>query len=579
MPHQQKARQILGEKLRVAASKGNIDNVAQLLESGVECNTDAEGRTAIHYAAYYGHIEIVNALISAGYDVNVPDFYGYTALQRAAAEGHVDVVRQLIKHGGNVDSQDDIHGNTGLHEAAWKGFSRMVEVLCRAKSNVYLKNKGGFLPLHLACQNGHNQSCRALLIFGCKPDVKNNYGDTPLHTAARYGHAGVVRILLSAGCNVNEQNKNGDTALHIATAMGRRKLTRILIDAGCDINLENKQREIPFALAFRKGHLEVCDILKSHKDQRQKLNVNNRREHSSGTPEQNGARDEHRRQEKKKGKSKHEYKEGSHGISKSPYGCHHPTTAKDFKDLNLYSLPKEPLKKGEQYYVDLAGNIKKGPIGMGYTCYCAPFFKKIEKKMENYKQELKEHIDGACEDLNTKINHLEKKTKVHLLELNKGLKEHIAYETAECMGKIEQAVKENIRHQGEPEISNGIDSLMLEPNKVSNKRLEMGLINGNRLYKSEDGLDQYRGPSSGPSVDDGSPEPVGKLKSNSRERDLRYTANLHSSFESQSTNGLPIIHPNQVAYSYNYYVPPKDKTSREVYFVDDGVYLQNSSLV
>ena len=129
------------------------------------------------------------------------------------------------------------HGNTALHEAAWKGFSQTVQILCKWKANAYIKNRGGFAPLHLCCQNGHNETCRVLLLAGCKPDIKNNvisfskylekslcaltqkrssnwyilfffqYGDTPLHTGARYGHAGVIRILVSADCNPSEQNK------------------------------------------------------------------------------------------------------------------------------------------------------------------------------------------------------------------------------------------------------------------------------------------------------------------------------------------------------------------------------------
>ena len=122
----------------------------------------------------------------------------------------------------------ELHGKTALHEAAWKGFTQTVSSLCQAKANVYMKNRGGFTALHLSCQSGHNQSCRILLLHGCRPDVKNNvsslslsvltqpvltdplllqYGDTPFHTAARYGHAGVIRILISAKCRVSEQNK------------------------------------------------------------------------------------------------------------------------------------------------------------------------------------------------------------------------------------------------------------------------------------------------------------------------------------------------------------------------------------
>merc|ERR1719229_2194364 len=142
-----------------------------------------------------------------------------------------------------------------------KGFSGTVAALAGSKANVYMNNRGGFTALHLACQNGHNQSSRVLLLHGCRPDVKNNYGDTPFHTAARYGHAGVIRILVSAKCRVSEQNKNGDTALHIAAAMGRRKLTKILVEAATDTSIRNKQGETALDIGVRKGLGEIVSIL------------------------------------------------------------------------------------------------------------------------------------------------------------------------------------------------------------------------------------------------------------------------------------------------------------------------------
>lgn len=91
------------------------------------------------------------------------------------------------------------HGNTALHEAAWRGYSRCVKHLCtfskaeksnqkpiKSKNgknsgdfchiNNYLnsRNAGGFSALHLASQNGHNQSCREILLAGADPDIQNN---------------------------------------------------------------------------------------------------------------------------------------------------------------------------------------------------------------------------------------------------------------------------------------------------------------------------------------------------------------------------------------------------------------------
>lgn len=98
------------------------------------------------------------------------------------------------------------HGNTCLHEASWRGYARLVKVLSN-KQTVDRQNHGGFTALHLACQAGHNQSARELLLAGADPNLVNTYGDTALHTAVRYGHAGVARILLSARAGPDVQNK------------------------------------------------------------------------------------------------------------------------------------------------------------------------------------------------------------------------------------------------------------------------------------------------------------------------------------------------------------------------------------
>lgn len=72
----------------------------------------------------------------------------------------------------------------------------------------------------------------------------------------------------------------------------------------------------------------------------------------------------------------------------SPYGCHYYPDPEAFPSPRLDTLPDEPLKRGEQYYLDLAGNIRKGPVGVGYTCYCAPLFRHLEARLEKDKREL-----------------------------------------------------------------------------------------------------------------------------------------------------------------------------------------------
>lgn len=444
----------LADRLYRAAVAGQTETVVELCRLGAKLEPDTEGRTALHMAAANGYVDTARALILAGAKVNALDACGYSPLHQAATEGHEEVVRLLVKHNVLVDIQDEMHANTALHEAAWKGYSRTIEILCKHKANVYIKNKGGFSPLHLACQNGHNQSTRILLLAGCKPDIKNNYGDTPLHTASRYGHAGVLRILISAYCNASEVNKNGDSGLHITAAMGRRKLTRILLEAGCDANVANKQGETALDIARRKEFNEVVELIENPPPRVIEVQdtptpenkcKSKKREKESGTSQGSKESSQKHKKDKHK-KSKHGHKvhfddekPDKKGKKWSPYGCHLTPNLNAFPPPKLDTLPPEPLGKGEQYFLDLAGNIRKGPVGKGYTCYCAPFFHNVEKKLEADKQELIDHIDHAHEDLNAKIAHLERKTRNQLFNLNQSVREKLAAEKTECLDRVERA--------------------------------------------------------------------------------------------------------------------------------------------
>lgn len=63
-------------------------------------------RNALHYAADYGHVEIVNMLLEAGVDVNRQDQYGRTPIQLAATAGLVKVTRALLARPVNVNLKD-----------------------------------------------------------------------------------------------------------------------------------------------------------------------------------------------------------------------------------------------------------------------------------------------------------------------------------------------------------------------------------------------------------------------------------------------------------------------------------------
>ncbi|KNC22394.1 hypothetical protein FF38_04662 [Lucilia cuprina] len=275
-----------------------------------------------------------------------------TTLHEYAAKGDDNNLIKLLKSNKSWLWKEPKYGNTPLHEAAAKGYSRCLIILCdvidhiQIKTKIDLKNNDGFSALHLAAQNGHNQCCRELLKRSASPNICNNYGDTPLHTACRYGHAGVLRILLSAFSNPNIQNNNGDTPLHIACAMGKRKLSKILLQAYSNLQIKNFQNETPFDIAKRKNHHDILHILQSSKLLHLKENVD-----------------------------KCKMNLFSNDLMFSPYGCHLLPETRSIFLTYVEHLPKLSLRTGEQYYFDLAGNLQKGPKCITNKCYCKPLIK------------------------------------------------------------------------------------------------------------------------------------------------------------------------------------------------------------
>ncbi|MDP9362290.1 MAG: ankyrin repeat domain-containing protein [Acidobacteriota bacterium] len=90
-----------------------------LLDSGVDPSAqDAQGETGMHWAAHYGHVDIVKLLIKRRAPLEVKNIYGGTVLGQTtwavmndAHENHVLIIEMLIDAGARVDQADYPTGN------------------------------------------------------------------------------------------------------------------------------------------------------------------------------------------------------------------------------------------------------------------------------------------------------------------------------------------------------------------------------------------------------------------------------------------------------------------------------------
>jgi CHAT domain-containing protein/tetratricopeptide (TPR) repeat protein len=96
------------EELYRAINQERFADARHLLEDGAGVNyTDSgdfpnTGLTALHWAAFYGQLDLVRELLDRGADLDASDVMGRTPLVCAAMTGHSPVVELLLERGSNL---------------------------------------------------------------------------------------------------------------------------------------------------------------------------------------------------------------------------------------------------------------------------------------------------------------------------------------------------------------------------------------------------------------------------------------------------------------------------------------------
>lgn len=180
------------------------------------------------------------------------------------------------------------------------------------------------------------------------------------------------------------------------------------MSAGASLRIQNAQNETVRDIGMRKKLTEILEILDTPVEDVQK-----ERDRSSSSSRHNRRKDPTTTKSESKEKNNKTPKGAKYDVNPknwSPYGCHYFPDPKSFPSPRLETLPKEPLNTGEQYFLDLAGNIRKGPVGVGNTCYCGPFFRHIEERISRNKKSIKKYVHKATEKLDNKVQALALKT-------------------------------------------------------------------------------------------------------------------------------------------------------------------------
>jgi len=165
-------------------TSGQTAEPPAILESALSDNTDLEIAEKFYNAISEERVDVIEALIRNGADVNVKDEYGRTPLRRAAQFCQKKIVELLIANGADVNAADSKYGATPLFQAVMNGDIEVVKILVAAGADVKAKTKDGYTPLcYAVVYNDTAEIVEFLIVNGADVNIKDNDCRTPLYYA------------------------------------------------------------------------------------------------------------------------------------------------------------------------------------------------------------------------------------------------------------------------------------------------------------------------------------------------------------------------------------------------------------
>ncbi|KAJ3107772.1 hypothetical protein HDU96_007777 [Phlyctochytrium bullatum] len=271
-------------RLHIAARFGLHNLVIQQISSGgVAEFSGVNKRTPLHWAAWNGHVRVLETLIekapgmgsTVAAAVSASDDRGLTPLILAASNGHVEVIRLMLKHGVDVNSgrtptvreaanMPRNESFTALHAAAKNGHLPAVRLLLDKGAAPLAQDTNGWTSLHFAVSGGHVEVARFLLsrrTEGLLGACTVRDASTAIHIAAESGFAEAVALLVDSGASPESRDASGSTPMHRATEAGAVAVVRRLLDLGASLDVRDTKGRAPLHVAAYHGRIDIISLL------------------------------------------------------------------------------------------------------------------------------------------------------------------------------------------------------------------------------------------------------------------------------------------------------------------------------
>ena len=255
--------------LYLASSLGYHEIVKLLLNFNADPNIQCDDNASpLLIATSFKQKKVVKLLLHSGAYVDLQgddSWYQQAPLHCAAADNETELMNLLLNANANVNIPNDL-GIAPMHFTCYNGNEEMAQRFLDAGADVNLCSHTGESPLHAAIYGDNTKIAKMLLDAGADPNFVSTTYATPLHMACNIGNADIVLSLLKAKANIDALDSDEHTPLTIAAAIGHTEIVKMLLAAGASTELTNDNNGwTPIFFATAGGHLEIVKLLLKHK--------------------------------------------------------------------------------------------------------------------------------------------------------------------------------------------------------------------------------------------------------------------------------------------------------------------------
>lgn len=252
-----------GAEIHDAAAEGNLARTKTLLTANTNVLNlrDADGKTALHYAAAKGHLAVVEFLVEQKAALDIRSKSGMTPLSLARGFGHKAVADYLAKQGPARTPAPGamVPGQTSppppppplIAAMSYAQYDLMMDLVRRSPEQLNVKDAQGWTALHLAAMNAWATASEILVTNGAALDIKLKNGDTALHVAVSRNNHQMAGLILRHGAPVDATNNLGRTPLFAAVAGPPLEvpLTVLLLEFKANPNVTDRLGSTPLMVA------------------------------------------------------------------------------------------------------------------------------------------------------------------------------------------------------------------------------------------------------------------------------------------------------------------------------------------